>query len=583
MCCTCHPNIKTIVGHNIKDKAIFVNKLKELAKESLSTSLNVENHSADLIIYGGNIITAEDSRPEVEAIAILGEKIIAIGNLDFVMKHFKRDSTQLLNLHGKTLTPGFIDPHMHLSGRAMVANFIDISSFKYKTSQEIQKEIQHHVKQSVANDWITFRGIDPTLIEGTIDLSLKALDKIAPNNPLLIMHDSGHMAYVNSIAFKKANITNKTPSPQGGEFIKDSKGELTGLIIEEPALLFFIKNAIKITPEQYIQGMIDILHLANQAGCTSIHDAALGMLDLGAEISAINVAIAKNPSMRISAFIFTHNLEEVKNAIKLYTPEYKKKYFRIIGLKAVVDGSTQIGTAAYHESYLKSEYGTGHPNYKQEDLNKMVVFANKQNWQYGLHANGDLAIDMALKAFEESHIQNKKNHLRNRIEHCSICNDDQFAKMSDVGVSPTFLISHLYYWGHVFSDLIGKKRANLLDGCNNALKHNLKISLHSDYPVSPISPIMSMHIAVNRQVINSSSIINKAECITALEALKAVTINAAWQCQTEDITGSIAVGKLADFIILDHSPLDVDKSEIKNIQVLETWVGGKKVYKKSNI
>ncbi len=152
--------------------------------------------------------------------------------------------------------------------------------------------------------------------------------------------------------------------------------------------------------------------------------------------------------------------------------------------------------------------------------------------------------------------------------------------MAKLNVSPTFLIAHVYYYGKLFKKLLGNNRLELLDRCKTAIDNNLKISLHSDYSVSPINPLMSMHIAVNRSMFNSDNELNKDECISPLEALKAVTINAAWQCQTEDIVGSISIGKLADFVLLDQNPLTIDKTKIKDIKVLQTWVGGKKVYSK---
>lgn len=579
MCHVCNHNKKIIAKNNIADKAVFLNKIKEMSLPY--SDFNPSNSKASLIVYGGQIITLDEHhKTKAEAIAVSNDRIIAVGDLDFIIKHFKQDSTQLLNLNGKTLVPGFIDPHLHVVLTAMVANFITISQFTYKTPQSVRDIIEYHVKQAHHGAWVAFQGIDPELLENQIDLSIQELDKLAPHNPIIIMHDSMHMAYLNSAAFEAAKIDKNTPSPKGGEFIKDAKGELTGLIIEEPAITIFLKYVIKITPEQYVQAIIDIFHYANQMGCTSVHDAAIGILDLNLDIAAISAAISQAPILRLSAFIFTKNLEDLKKSLALEIFEFNRKFFRIVGFKAVLDGSTQIGTAAFHDKYSDNRYDTGHLNYDQNEINEMITLANKNNWQYGVHANGDLAIDMALTAFETSNKNNQKKNIRNRIEHCSFCNQDQFTKMAELHVSPTFLIAHVYYWGKICRKLLGNKRAELLDSCKTAIDHNLTISLHSDYSVSPINPLMSMHIAVNRYMFNSDDQLNKNECISPLEALKSITINAAWQCQTEDIVGSISVGKLADFVILDHNPLTIDKTKIKDIQVLQTWVGGKKVYSK---
>ncbi len=427
MCHVCNHNKKIIAEHNINDKAHFLHKIKEMSLPY--SDFNPSNSKASLIIHGGQIITLDDhNKTKVEAIAVAADRIIAVGDLDFIVKHFKQDSTHLLNLNGKTLVPGFVDPHLHVVLTAIVANFININQFTYRKAENIKNTIEYHVKQAQPGSWLAFQGIDPELLEDQIDLSIQELDKLAPNNPIVIMHDSMHMAYLNSAAFKIAKIDKNTPSPQGGEFIKDHNGELTGLIIEEPAISVFLKYVIKITPEQYVQAIIDIFHYANQMGCTSVHDAALGILDLNLDIAAISAALSRAPILRLSAFIFTKHIEDLKKTLSLEILEFNRKFFRIIGFKAIIDGSTQIGTAAFHDKYSDGKYNKGHLNYDQDEINEMITLANQNNWQYGLHANGDLAIDMAIAAFEASHKKTHKKNIRNRIEHCSFCNNDQFER-----------------------------------------------------------------------------------------------------------------------------------------------------------
>jgi predicted amidohydrolase YtcJ len=552
-----HHNKQIIAHSNLNnDRYNFLHRIKEISLKN--PECNTNNTTASMIIYGGDILTLADSHEDnIEAIAIAKDRIIAVGNLKFLIKHFKHDDTHMLNLQGKTMVPGFIDPHVHVLWSAIFSNFININQFNYKTVKELHNIIEYHAKTATAGSFIAFQGFDPAMLAENFNLSIQMLDKIAPNNPVIIMHTSMNRAYLNSAAFTVANINKNSMMPKGGKFLKDNKGELTGEIIAEPAISIFLKYVIKITPEQYLQAINDIFYYANQVGCTSLHDAALGLMDLNLDLAAISAALCIKPTVRLSAFLFTKNLDDVNHAIALNLAEFNKKFFRIVGLKANV------------------------LNYNQQELNEMIITANKHNWQYGLDANDESAIDMAISAFEVSYQENSHKELRNRIDHCSLCRDSQLSQMSQFNISPTFLMNNLYYFGDTLKTILDNNKINLLDRCQSAINNNLKISLHSDYNITPINPLLLMHIAVNRSTYKSREQINQNECISAFEALKAITINAAWQCQIDDIVGSLAVGKLADFVILEHNPLKIDKNKIKDIKILQTWVGGKKVY--SNI
>jgi hypothetical protein len=252
---------------------------------------------------------------------------------------------------------------------------------------------------------------------------------------------------------------------------------------------------------------------------------------------------------------------------------------RINGVKAWVDGSNQGGSGYQREPYLIAAWGKGTPNYSQEALNAVVRRAQDAGWQVGVHVNGDAAIDMALTAFELAAEKHPKHHLRHRVEHSSACHQEQLERMKKLGVSPSFLIGHVYFYGSVFCDTIfGEGRANLIDPCRSALAKGLRISLHSDYNCEPLEPIRYIHNAVTRNLRGTDKQLNPAEAITPLEAIRAVTLDAAWQCHMDDIVGSIEPGKCADFVILDQDPTQVAPMEIIHIAVAQTWMGGKPTY-----
>ena len=209
----------------------------------------------------------------------------------------------------------------------------------------------------------------------------------------------------------------------------------------------------------------------------------------------------------------------------------------------------------------------------------MIRDAHESGWQVGVHANGDAAIDVVLDAYEAALRGAGGKRLRHRIEHCSVLHPEQIARMAKLGVSPSFLIGHVHFWGAAFRDsLLGQARADRLDPCRSALNGGLRISLHSDFNVTPIDPLRCIEHAVMRDMRGGAGILNPNERITPLEAIRAMTLDAAWQCHIDDICGSIAVGKAADLVVLEKDPLTIPPDEIHAIRIHSTWLDGEKRY-----
>jgi len=252
--------------------------------------------------------------------------------------------------------------------------------------------------------------------------------------------------------------------------------------------------------------------------------------------------------------------------------------FRIDGIKAWSDGSNQAYTGYQRENYL-GRNSRGSLNYTLAQLTEVIRRAHAGGWQIGVHANGDAGIDTTLQAYEAVLTSAPRADHRHRIEHCSILHPEQIEKMHALGLSPSFLIGHIRWWGKAFRDrILGPDRARFYDPCASALAGKLRISLHSDWNVTPIEPLRYIEDAVARIMNEGGGVFYGQERISVQAALRAVTIDAAWQCRMDDLVGSLEEGKYADFTITEENPMQAEPTKISKIKVSETWMAGRQRY-----
>ena len=531
--------------------------------------------AADTLFVNGTVITMNPAQPEAQAVAIRAGRILAVGSMNDVAK-LKGEATRVVDLAGKTLLPGFVDPHMHFTF-AFLDDWLDLGPFANRSMGEVKAKLMSAIAAAKPGDWIMGQLFDPTITAGEMDYSLNALDALTASLPVFILEANGHIAHVNSAAFKAAGISKDTPNPPHGRFIQDAQGNLTGEVQEAAAIGAFAGKAPHISGAQYLENVGRLFAMASSKGCTTLHDCGIGSIDPEGDLGVLKAAMTKNPPVRMSAYLVSSAMTTwEKLGMK---PDNRSELLRINGIKAWVDGTNQGGSGYQREPYLVAAWKNGTPNFTQIELNSVVQNAHDAGWQVGIHANGDAGIDMALNAFGAAQAKNPKRGTRHRIEHSTVCHGDQLDKMKSLGVSPSFLIGHVYYYGGIFRDhIFGPRRANLIDPCRTALDKGLRISLHSDYNCQPIDPIRYIHNAVTRNIRNTNQQLNPAEAITVTQAIRAVTLDAAWQCQMDDIVGSVEKGKCADFVVLSKDPRQVPPMDILNISVAETWMGGVQRY-----
>ncbi|UCH53798.1 MAG: amidohydrolase, partial [Pseudomonadota bacterium] len=470
----------------------------------------------------------------------------------------------------------------HFTLLAFTADWLDIGPLKYETTKQALAALSKVAGEGSRDEWILARQFDPSLQTGPAMLTTRELDKISSTRPVFVLNASGHLAYVNSALLKIAGIKKDTPNPPGAEYFRDNDGAPNGAMTQKAYLPIIVSN--EKVKQSFAEGSVESgIRVGDEAaslGITTLCDMATGGASGYAEFESYQKMFATGRmKSRIRAYLYSEAADAMdKSGAK---PGQGDENVRIAGWKIVSDGSNQGLTGRQRQPYLNSK-SHGIFYVPPDELKKMVEKRGKQGWPLAIHGNGDAAIDSILDAVElatRAGIDMKS--LRVRIEHCSILHDEQIARMKDLGVVPSFLINHVYFWGQAMRDnVFGPKKAQLLDRCASVEKANLKWSMHSDAPVSRMGTLQKIRVAVARDLWKEpGNVLAPQEKVSVEAAIRAVTINAAWQCHSEHEIGSLEKGKLADFVILESDPRKVEPTRISDIKVSETWMNGKQVFK----
>jgi len=528
------------------------------------------SQAADQIFISKTIHTLNRANAVAEAVAVRQGKIIAVGARKDVIG-LTGPHTQVIDFGDRVVLPGFVEPHMH-SNFCSLRPWLDVGPFTTTTMDEALAKIQR-AAATTTEPWVQAKMLDPSIMPGK-PLSRAELDKVSPKLPVFVLESNGHVAYVNSKAIELAGVTKGMPDPPQARFVRGSDGELTGRLEEPNAFQPFISAMPTPSPEDLIKFLRADLDEASSKGCTTVHDAGIGALFAEGDLALIDAVMSGNPGVRYAGFLVSTHFEKWK-AMKL-RPGVRSTRFTLNGIKAWADGSTQAGTAYQRVPYLGST-NRGALNYTPTEIEGVIRQAHEAGWQIGVHANGDAAIDTVLDAFTRATGAQGGRKLRHRIEHCSILHKEQIARMAKLGISPSFLIGHVHFWGRAFQErLLGAERADRLDPCRSALAGGLKISLHSDYNVTPIDPLRCIENAVVRNMREGGGVLNANERITPMQAIRATTIDAAWQCHLDHQCGSLEVGKAADLVVLERDPTKVAPQEISKIAIHSTWLDGER-------
>ena len=538
--------------------------------------------AVDTIYLNGNIITMNDVLGTVEAVAVEDGKIKAVGK-SADLQRLATSETSIVDLKERTMLPGFIDAHGHFFLTAEYAyGWVDLNSPPIggvKSIEEMIALLKEKADATPEGQWVLGWGYDDSNILDMRHPTRADLDKVSRKHPIYVQHISGWISSANSLALEMAGINKDSSDPSDGKIRKDPiTGEPTGVI--ESALSPVYNLVPKYTEDDYVKAIEIGSDMWLASGTTTAQEGwgdsnQWAMLKTALQRGNLKVRTVFWPLAQGSE---AANLKGYPATIS--GTSIDDSNMLVLGAsKLTADGSIQ-GYSGYlshpyhqHPEDKSADY-RGYPTRPQEQLTDMVTALHKEGRQLAIHGNGDAGIDMILDAFDAAQKAYPRQDTRHIVVHSQMVREDQLKRMKHLGVIPSFFATHTYFWGdRHYNIFMGPERAVRMSPVRSALQMGLPFTLHNDTYVTPMSPLMSVWSAVNRQSFSGRDMGKEMQGVTVYEALKGVTINAAWQGFEENIKGSIEVGKLADFVVLDENPLEVDPLEIKNITVRATILG----------
>ncbi|MDO4535163.1 MAG: amidohydrolase [Clostridium perfringens] len=525
------------------------------------------------IYYNGPIITMDENYMFPEAILVENDKIKNVGSESFIFS-LKDSNTKVIDLKNNTLIPSFIDSHSHITAFASTLNLVFLNNIK-SFHDIISRLKDFKQKHNLGKDqWIIGFGYDHNDLPNKIHPTKDILDKASTENPILITHASGHVGVLNSLALEKLNITCDSKDIEGGRIgrIKDSL-EPNGYL-EENAFMSCAKNIPKPSLESNLAFLKKAQDIYLSYGITTcqegmVNEEEFNTLKYASDTKSLKLDVIGYVDLQKSKFLMDNN--------KGYKNNYINR-FKFGGYKIFLDGSPQGKTAWLTKPYKNSGDYLGYPIYKDCDVLKHVETSFKEDLQLLTHCNGDAAADQLIEAFNHvSCLKEYKNDIRPVMIHAQTVRYDQINKMKKFNIMPSYFVAHTYYWGDIHIENLGKERAFKISPAKTTLEEDLIFTFHQDTPVIPPNMLETVWCAVNR-ITKEGVLLGEEERIPVLDALKAVTINAAFQYFEENKKGSISEGKFADFVILDKNPLEVNPMDIKNIKILKTIKEGQVLY-----
>lgn len=568
---------------------ILVALLAMLMSIGCTTNKKQGNDLVPHLYYNGNIITMDTKEPSyAEAIVEQSGKIAFVGTLKEAEKQFS--NLNKIDLKGKTLLPGFIDPHSHFGMVSNTMGQVDLNPQPVGTVKNIDDILANlkkykQEKNIPDGEWIFGWGYDDGELAEKRHPTKKDIDKVLPNNPVYLQHTSGHMGVANSLGLKELKVNSETKNPEGGNIDRfPNTQDPTGLV-QETAMYPFVRLMLEKLASKQEEFFETTQQYYASNGITTAQDGMTDRNTIRFFQTQADAGKLKIDLISLAGYSeLESNLKDTTLSFKTY-----KNGFKVQGTKIVADGSPQGKTAYFTKPFLTKVPGCSHdcrglPSLSQEAINDLFLLAYKHNNQLFIHCNGDATVDMIISAHENACKildQPLDKDRRTIIIHAQFSRPDQLATFKKYNMEPSFFTNHAYFWGDVHVENLGKERADFLSPMASAIKLGLKPTNHSDATVTPIDPIFTIWTAVNR-VSRSGAIIGEAERVSPYQAIKAITANAAYEFFEENLKGTLTKGKLADFVILDKNPLTVEPIEIKNIKIMETIKEGKSIFVREN-
>ncbi len=528
-----------------------------------------------VLYVGGPILTMDSENRVVEALAVDGDRVAAAGSEAELRGWAREHDARIVDLAGQALLPGFIDAHGHFPGAGITAVFADLNSPPIGTAERIDDVVAllaAQAKDTAAGEWVVGLGYDDTLLEEGRHPTRADLDRASTEHPILAVHVSGHLAVTNSAGLREAGYDRETPDPEGGLIRRDASGEPDGVLEE---------TAMEPVAGQLVPGARDGLRIL-RAGSEAYLSQGVTTAQSGA-----------TPGALVRTLVWASRLGLVPLRMVIWPDEQAASaildgefaaqgpdpsWARIGAVKLIADGSIQGYTGYLSEPYHvppgDDPSYRGYPRIPRDRLRELVVRFHEAGMQVAVHGNGDAAIDDILDAFEAAQAARHRPDARHVVIHAQMTRPDQLDRMAALGVVPSFFSLHTFYWGDRHRRLfMGPERAARMSPAASAAARSVRFTIHADTPIVPMEPLRLVWSAVNRET-RSGHVVGPDERIAVMAALRAVTIDAAYQHFEDLEKGSLEPGKLADLVILSRSPLD-DPATIDEIEVVQTVIGGR--------
>lgn len=555
-----------------------------------STASNTQQQAQNaLLVYGGPILTMQGIQPSyVDAMLIQDGKIRYTGTLSEAEK--LAPQAKRLNLNNKTVIPGIIDAHSHLNSVGMqqtVANLYPPPDGKVVSIATLIQEMKAWAKQNptfvqATSGWIIGNGYDDAQLQEKAHPTATDLDQISTTQPVLILHQSGHLASVNHKALELLGINEKSSNPSGGVIRRVVGTNIPNGVLEESVVIEAMLQAFKTVPPEMMQQMaLTAVQTYMKNGYTTVQE---GRADRGT--SELWRSLANQNKLAIDVVSYPDISSEQAYMLEKGVSKNYVNHFRVGGVKISLDGSPQGKTAWLTEPYVvppegKDKNYRGYPAFpEQKTVQQMIDLAFRQHWPILAHANGDAAIDQYLNVIANAQKKYDASQRRDVIIHAQTMREDQLDRAQQLHLIPSFFSLHTYYWGdwHV-AQTLGEKRAEHISPTGSALRKGMIFTEHHDAPVIPPKSMMVLDATVNRTT-RTGKVLGETQKVSPYIALKTMTDWAAYQYFEEDIKGTLSTGKYGDFVVLSDNPITIDPSKIKDINILATYKQGQLVYQR---
>ena len=533
-----------------------------------------QSADADVIVLNAKVYTMDPASPRAEAFATSGGRFVAVGRTADIRGLVTKRS-QTIDARGMTVVPGFIDCHNHAGGGTLLYEVLVGNPFEveFVTIASIVDKLRAKARQTPPGTWVEGYFFDDTKLEDKRALSVHDLDLVSTDHPVAVLHRGGHTSFYNSKALQLAGVTKDTPNPPGGTFDRDATGELNGRVTDRARSVFArVGKRPTFTPEQVAQRNRDgLAHISKQFvryGLTSVHHE-------GGDLSALQEVRARGDLHHRVSYEASGRVLDSMLAGGIMTG-FGDEWIKFGATSEhTVDGSFSERTMALSVPYPGTTY-KGNVTETQDDLNAWVERVHRAGIQVNCHANGDVAIDMYLTAFERAQKLFPRADARPKITHCTLINDDLVRRMKALDAVPAMFTTYAYYNTDKFP-FYGEELMKRSMAYRTMLDAGIRAAAGSDFSPGPFAPLMGIQGMVTRTGWDGTTW-GANQRITVEEAIRVNTVNGAYASREETLKGSIATGKLADFVMLADDPHTVSPNKIKDVQIVRTVVGGTTVH-----